>query len=249
MSARYCRPSDILTDGATVTVSAGSAASLYPVANIKDRKAHTVARSSSTTISYQAVFSGSKTLQAVALINTNATAALLTNGAGFSHAIAIPTTPEDTLPKDPWLDLTGLALTSSATWTLALTGPSGVALGEWLLVQTLRTMPILWRDLEEDERHQTIVHTTEYGVRNKLGLGVRSRAVRGAMILESFRADMLALQRDAEGPRESFLLVIDDHTNDALYVDLTTDVRTVARMHPRFAGMTVEFTEQQKGWL
>ncbi len=249
MSVLYCRPSDILTPSGTVTVSAGTAESAYPVANVRDRLAHTVVKSTGTTITLQAVFGASKTIQAVALINTNATAAVLTNNAGLNVSIQIPTVPADTLGIDPWLDLRAVALTSSTTWHLALTGPTGVALGEWLLVETVRTMPILWAGLEEDEQHRTIVHTTDYGVRKKLPLGVRQRAIRGGTLLETFRPDLLALQRDAQGDSGNFLLVIDSHQNDALYVDLTTDTRTVSRIHPKASGIPVAFTEQQKGWL
>lgn len=249
MSVVYCRPSDILTDSAVVTVSAGSAEALYPVANLSDRKAHTVAKSTGSSISFLATFAGSKTLQAVALINTNATAATLTNGAGLNLAIPIPTVPADTLGIDPWVDLRGVSLTGSATWTIALSGPTGVALGEWLLVETARVMPLLWAGLEEPEAHRAIIHPTDYGVRNKLPLGVRQRAIRGATLAESFRPDLLALQRDAQGAAGNFLLVPDHTQNDALYVDLTADQRTVSRIHPRAAGIPVEFTEQQKGWI
>ncbi len=249
MSVLYCRPSDIVTPGATVTVSAGTAEAAYPVANVADRLAHTVVKSTGTTITLQAVFGGSKTIQAVALINTNATAAVLTNNAGLNVSIPIPTVPADTLGIDPWLDLRAVPLTGSTTWHLALTGPTGVALGEWLLVETIRTMPLLWAGLEEDEEHRTIVHLSDYGVRNKLPLGVRQRAVRGGTLLETFRADLLALQRDAQGQARNFLLVLSDSKNDALYVDLTTDGRTVSRIHPKASGIPVAFTEQQKGWI
>lgn len=249
MSTVYCNPSDILTDAATVTVTTSATAAGYPVANISDRLAHTVAKSVGTTITYQAVFSGAKTLQAVALVNTNATAVTLTNGAGLSQALTIPTTPEDGLPLDPWIDLRGLGSTSSTTWTIALTGPTGVALGDWLLIQTLHTMPIRWIGLEETEAHRAIVHETDYGVRLKLGLGVRQRAVQGNVVLESFRASLLALQRDAEGPRRSFLLVMNDADHEGLYVDLTTDARVVMRRHPRISEIELVFTQQQNGWL
>lgn len=245
----YCRPSDIVTAGATVSVIAGAAAAAYPVGNLTDRRAHTVARSTGTTISYRAVFGAAKTIQAVALINTNATAATLTNTAGLSQAITIPTTPPDGLPLDPWKDLRAASSPTSTTWSLALTGPTGVALGEWLLVETLREIPLLWRGLDQTEAHGTIQRQTDYGVRLSLGLGVRQRVVEGSLIHETFRPSLLALQRDAEGPRRPFLLVLEPAQPECLYVDLTTPARTVSRRHPIASGADLIFTEQQKGWL
>lgn len=247
--ALYCRPSDILTDAATVSVTSGATAAAYPVANISDRKAHSVAKSSGTSITYRAVFGGSKTLQGVVLVNTDATAVTLSNAAGLSVSIAIPSTPEDGLHLDPWIDLRDVANTSSATWNIALTGPSGVALGEWLLIETWRDLPILWDALQEGETHGTILHVTDYGVRLKLGLGVRQRVVTGRTIHDSFRASLVALQRDAEGPRSAFALILDQAQNDALYVDLTDDTRSVNRIHPRASNIPLAFIEQQKGWL
>lgn len=245
----YCRPSDILTDAATVSVVAGATATDYPVANISDRKAHSVAKSTGTGITYRAVFGVAKSIDAVALINTNATAVQLTNSAGLNVAIPIPTTPEDGLNIDPWIDLRAVANTSSTTWNIALTGPTGVALGEWLLVDTLRSIPVLWKGLEEEERHATIVHETDYGVRLRLGLGVRQRIKRGRLVRESFRPDLLSLRRDARGVLRSCLLLIDPSQNDALYGDLTTDTQTVERIFKTASGADVAFTEQQKGWL
>ena len=118
-----------------------------------------------------------------------------------------------------------------------------------LLVETLRSIPLLWNGLGEDEQHQTIVHQTDYGVRLKLGLGVRQRVVRARLVQESFRTDLLALARDARGPKSSFLLVLEPTQNDARYVDLTSDVLSQSRLNHHATESVLEFTEQQKGWL
>lgn len=253
--ALIARPSDLVTDAALVTVSAGTAAAAYPVANLTDRRAHTVTRSTGTTITYQAAFAGARTLQAVALINTNATAAVLGVGGGATHTIPIPATPADGLPLDPWLDLRHVANTSS-TFTLALTGPTGVALGEWLLVTALRELKIQWTPNPSDrERHATIVHRTDYGVKLKLGLGVRERGLRGSALGEDVRAEILALERDARGPLRNFLLIPDEDHNDALYVNLATDLREFVYVAPTetvgeyLHAIALDFDEQQKGWL
>ena len=253
--ALYCRPSDIVTADATWSVTAGTADSDYPLTNLSDLLAHTVTKSTGTSISLRATFAAAKALAAVAFINTNATAITLTNGAGLSETVAIPTTPNDDLTLDPWIDLRTLANTSSTTWTIALTGPTGVALGLPLLVTTLRTIEILWDPSPvERERHGGIVHRTDYGVKLKLSLGTRERGLRGLVRGAAVRADLRALERDAQGLQRSFLLIPDEDENDALYVDLTTDLREWLFLAPAAGGGTVhdvalDFDEQQKGWL
>lgn len=245
----YCRPSDIVTDGATVSLTAGAAAAAFPLANLYDRKAHSVFKATGTSCTIRATYGGAKTLQAIALIHHNLAGATVTvtNGAGFSNGLTIPSTPLDALPLDPWESYIGLANTSSTTWDIAISGASAnVAIGELLLIETLRTLRIRWEP-EEDEQHRAIVLETDYGVRQRYGMGVRQRAFRGLAYLEADRADILALQRDARGPLKSFCLVPDSTVNDALFVDLSIDVRTFRRRNPGFTDMALAFREQQKG--
>ncbi len=247
--ALYCLPSDLLQDGATISVTAGTEDTAYPKTQLQDRLSHTVSKVTGTTGTFRATFGGAKTLQAVACINTNATAIQLTNGAGLNQAITIPTTPEDGRQLDPWIDLRALALTSSTTWNVALTGPAGVTLGELLLVQTLRTLKINWEPTpEESEGHQAIVHPTEYGVKLKYGFGVRNRRFAGTTHRDTARALMLSLARDARGELRNFLLIVDDAVNDARYVDFATDLQ-IGRTAPEIASVSLIFDEQQKGWI
>lgn len=248
MKALYCRPSDILTDGATVTLTAGTADANYPLTNVYDRKSHTVFKSTGTTATIRATFGASKTLQAVAFINTNATGITLSNGAGLSETVSIPTTPADTLHLDPWIDLRTVANTASTTWDVALTGPTGVALGELLLVQTVRTLPILW-GMEETESEPAIVHETDYGVELGLGLGVRQRGYAGSVHRETARVDLVSLQRDALGRMKGFLFVRDENVNDAMYMVLATDVLKASQVFNTITNVDFVLREQQKGWL
>lgn len=245
--ALYCRPSDILTPSATITVTSGTEDSNYPRTNLNDRKAYTVAKGTGTGITFKAAFGASKTLQAIACVNTNATAITLTNAAGLSQSISIPTTPEDGHPLDPWIDLREVANTSSDQWSVALTGPSGVGLGELLLVETVRTLPIRWGLTEQDE-HRTSTQSTDYGVRLIYGMGVRQRRVGGALVLLSTadRAALLSLVRDA-GSRYPFLLVLNSSVNDALYVEIDGDASAIVRAYPQLSTSDIAFVEQQKG--
>lgn len=245
------RPSDLVHDEPTWSIAAGAINALYPQSNLHDRLAHTVARASGTTITHRATFGGAQTLQAIALIHTDATAVQITNGAGLNQAMSIPTEPQDGLPLDPWIDLRLLANTSSTQWNIALTGPSGVGVGEILLVETLREIQILLQPApEEREAHGSIRHRTDYGVFLKFGFGVRQRAVRGSRMGETARSEILALQRDARGGLRNFLLIIDDDRNDALYVDLEEDERAFGHLMPldeEIAEVSLIFREQQKG--
>jgi hypothetical protein len=235
---------------------AGSVDSAYPLTNLYDLRPWLVAKATGTSITYRATFGIAQALDAIAFINTNATAIQVTNGAGLSLAVTIPSTPEDTLHLDPWIDLREAASASSTTWDIALTGPTAVALGLPVLVESLRDIQIQWEPQPVDlESHGTIVHSTDYGVKLKFGLGVRGRGLRGKVRGENVRADMLTLERDARGQLYSFLLIRDDDSNDAMWVDLTTDQRELMYVAPTSTegeyvhDMPVEFTEQQKGWL
>jgi hypothetical protein len=254
--ALYSRPSDIVTAGATWSVQAGSVDALYPLANLSDAFVYTVAKSGATTITYRATFAGAQSLDAIAFINTNATAIQVTNGAGLNEAVTIPALPLDGLYLDPWVDLRTVANASSTTWDIALTGPSGVALGMPVLVETLRELKIQWTPNPSDrETHRTIVHVTDYGVKKKLGLGVRYRGLHATALGEEVRDDLLALERDTQGQFKNFLLIRDEDDTDAMLVDLATDLREFLYVAPtETAGqyldsITLDFDEQQKGWL
>lgn len=243
----YARPSDIITDSATISLSAGSAAAAFPLTNVYDRKAHTVFKSTGNTCTINAVFGGAVTLQGIALIHHNLTAVTVTNTAGFSTTVAIPTTPLDGLRLDPWKTFIGLSNATDDDWSVALTGSGATcALGELVLVQTWRELRIRW-GVSEDETHRAIIQPTDYGVRNKYGMGVRQRLVSGLGFLEADRADFLALQRDARGPLKNFLLIFDDQVNDALYVDLDVPTRTYTMDDLGITNVPLRFHEAQKG--
>lgn len=248
------RPSDI--PQAVWTVQSGSAHADHPIANLNDRLAHTLVRSTGTTITFRGTFSGNVTLIAFAFINTNATGITLSNPAGLSQAVTIPAAPLDGHRLDPVILLTGLANRTDDVWDIALTGPSGVGLGVPVPIVTLRDLYIRWEPTSSEfEGHPTIILPTDSGVRIKVGRGVRSRRpLRGLVRSETARTDLLALSRDAEGPLHNFLLIVDDTINDACWVDLTTDEREFQRIAPGVSPATedvydvpVEFTEQQKG--
>jgi len=247
MSTLYCRPSDIITDSATVSLTAGTADSVYPLTKLYDRNAASVFKTTGTSCTIHVVFGSSKTLQGIQFVNHKLAGCTVTvtNGAGFSRGITIPATPQDSLPLDPWDDWRTLANNAHTTWDIAISGAATVvAIGELNLIQTLRTVT-LERAVEDGEAHASSIAMTDYGVRLKYSFGVRQRTFRVRPFWESFRADFLALQRDAKGAHKNFVFVLDSRVNDSLYVDLTDDTRTITRdIAP---GMEWILTEQQKG--
>lgn len=246
MSALYAYPSDTPTPSA-VAWQTGTPDANYPIANVKDRRADTVAKvTGSGTV--RITYGSAKALQGIVLVNTNATAAVVTNGSGLNQAFTIPSMPLDALPIDPWLDLRSilLATRTSTQWDIALTGPGPTFLGEAVMVQTWRVVPLLW-GLTEYETHRGGILTTDYGVRRKWTKGVRQRAVSGRIIAEENRAELIALMRDAHGPIKNFPLILEETVNDALYVDLTVEEQSWSRLAPLASEWEFTFTEQQKG--
>lgn len=257
MSTLYCRASDIVTANATLALTAGTADANYPLTNINDSNAATVFKSTGTNATIQATFGSPQTLQGLAIVNHNLTGATVTvtNGAGFNQSFAIPAKPEDGLTLDPWMDYRSLANTSSTVWTVTITGAATVvAIGELVLIATLRSIEMLIGTggaVQDAESHQAIVLQTDYGVRLRYGFGVRQRRWVFNVFptaANTFRADILSLQRDARGPLKNFLFIFDSTVNDAVYVDLTV-VEHVFQRGPLLAQSIIQLqlTEQQKG--
>lgn len=247
LASLYARPADLLQEAGTWSITAGAADSAYPLTNLYDAKAYTLCKSTGTTITFRITFGAAKTLEAIAFINTNATAIQVTNGAGLSQAVTIPSTPADGRRLDPWIDLRGLSNVSSTTWDIALTGASGVGLALPLLAQTVRTLPILW-GMERTEAHPTIEHVTDYLVAHRYSLGIRARVYQGQVHRETARQDLETLTRGAKGAYTPFLFVPDTATNDAWCVHMTSDL-SAAQQFTSIADAAFTFTEAQKGIL
>src|SRR5688572_24468680 len=99
MATLYCRPSDIITDTGTVSLTAGAADSAYPLVSAYDRNAATVFKSTGTSATIRTVFSGSRTIQGIQITNHKLAGCTVTvtNAAGFSKVLTIPATPADGL--------------------------------------------------------------------------------------------------------------------------------------------------------
>src|SRR5258706_16001763 len=104
MTQIIARNSDLIEPSATLSTTAGTIDSLYPLINAQSPYPWEMARFTGTSGTIRATFGAAKLLQAVGFINTDATAITLTNNNGLSQVIPIPATPLDGRRKNPWID-------------------------------------------------------------------------------------------------------------------------------------------------
>lgn len=239
-SVLVARPTDIITASATLSLTAGTAAAAFPLANLKDTFAHVVFKATGTSCTIRSHWASPVTLQGVMLANHNLAGATVTvtNPAGFSRALVIPANTADGLCLDPWDDYRGLNNTTDDDWDIAISGASAnVAVGELLWVQTWRE---LWLDLGSGryaEEHPAKVHGTDaHPVAHVYGMGTRTRRFGGTTADEVTVTELRTLARGTSGPRKHCVVIPDDGVNDALYGRLTLRERDEAETGPRGSG-------------
>lgn len=253
MSVLYCRPSDVLTSTATLSLTAGAAAAAFPLTNLQDGKAHTVFKSTGTGATIRSTFPAPVTLEGIVLAYHKLAGATVTvtNAAGFSNGLTIPANTLDGHAVDPWEDYRGQSNRTSNVWDVAITGAATVVvIGELLWVQTWRELDVQMgatgRDLQP-----AIVQATDYHPHaNVYRMGSRVRGFTGHTLPETNADDLLALHRDAYGPVRPFPLILDSPDNDALYVHLRSTLHEYVETQHREVGIRevdVEFIEALRG--
>jgi hypothetical protein len=245
----YCLPTDIATASATLSLTAGAAASGYPLTNLADGNPAKPFKATGTSCTIKATFSAPTTLRAISFGPHNlagATVVLSNNGGMGSTPVTIPADREDGLSVNPFL---AFDASTATEWTLAISGAAAdVAIGEVQLIVQMRVMELLL-GAYENEAHPSITHVTDYGVKLKYPLGISQRRVHGTVLLDSDVATFLTLMRTARGQNASFLLVMDSDVNDALLVDLMTDERSVTWItaNSEIGQIDLDFLEVQRG--
>jgi hypothetical protein len=249
-SVLYARPSDNLIGSSTISLSVGAIDPLYPLINLYDNRPDIVSKTTGTTATVRAVFGSSKTLQGISLINHNLYGLTLTvtnNGGMASQNLVIPAIAEDNLPINPWLDLRSVANNSATQWEIAITGAAAnIAIGEILLLETLRTLGVTW-EVELEETHSIIEHRTDYDVSLIYSKGVRYRKFTGQAYLESDRASLTTLNRGSKGRFSPFLLIPDSSVNDSMLVRFAETSRTMSRHNPGFTDQPIVLEESCSG--
>lgn len=249
----YCRPSDILTPEATLSLTSGTANADFPLANAQDKKAHTVFKSTGTAATIRSHWSSPVTIEGIALVYHKLAGATVTisNPAGFSKALTIPANSEDGHCLDPWDDYRDLDDTTDDDWDITISGVTGVVtIGEILWIETLREA-VLDIGPSFDDQQASLIQPTDYHPHaNVYSMATRCRKFRGHCWLATVADDLLSLHRDARGPVRPFLLVPDSDKNDALYAHWATDLQRQVEALARGTGarMTdVEFVEAIRG--
>jgi hypothetical protein len=202
-TALHARYSDILSYGATWSLTSGTINSAFPLANLNDVRADYVAKLAETSGTFRGTIA-STALQAVAIVNCNRPGATITvtnNNAMASQNLVIGAAPTDNIGIQGILDIRA-ATTAATQWNFAIpvgTGP--VAVGKILLISNLRQFLIRSRPkfLETSPR---ILQRTSSGTALGYPKGTRYGGIEFQLMRESERAAYEALRRGSVGPSQ-----------------------------------------------
>lgn len=219
--AVYLRPSGNLTSSGTVSLTAGAAATDYPLTYLYDLDPAYPFKATGTSCTIQIVFGAPTLLECIALINTNLAGATvtITNNAGLNQALVIPAITLGARTRNAWKDLRGLANTTATTWTITITGASAnVAIGELVMGDELREAELAW-GVKYRATHKMIEHRTHYHVPIKFNLDSRYRTFTGTAARDSeVAAELELLNEDSMGGYLGWLFILDEEANDPAFV-------------------------------
>jgi hypothetical protein len=217
-TALVSRYADLLSFGATWSLTAGTINSAFPLANLNDVRADYVAKLAETSGTIRGTIA-STALQAVAIVNCNRPGATITvtnNNAMASQSLLIAAAPSDNIGIGGILDIR--AVTTAATqWNFAIpvgTGP--VAVGKILLISNLRQFLIRSRPKFRDTSPY-IGQRTSSGTPLGYPKGVRYRGLEFQLMRESERSAYETLRRGSVGPSQPCVVWPKPSVNDFLY--------------------------------
>lgn len=246
----YCRPADIVTADATVALTSGTANAAFPLVNLYDLNPAKVFKATGTACTIRLTYGADQALEAIALITHNLVGASVTvtnNGGMATQTITIPADAEDGLSVDPFLDLRFVANAVATQWNIVITGASAnVAIGELLAIETLRDMEV-GRELRRGDLIPQRLNVTAHGIKLIYPLGVRTHRIAAMTILESLRADILALWHGALGMRRGFLVIPDLNVNEAYFMRFAADDFPWMHTTDEMTDMTIAFEDVGRG--
>lgn len=238
-------PGDDVVWTAAVSMSNQNAA--YPATNIKTADPALVAKSTTTSTAITINCGSNVTPVAIALINTNATTAVITNAAGLNQAITIPAVQLDGQRVHGWKSLVGLANVTDDIFTVTISVPSGVVwIGRIALVLAVQTVNWAYGPTFGVSRPGNTIIQTRLGSVMVHDAGIRTRFAEFTFTLDEDMAMWRALEQSAKGPVLPFLFIPFADTNDSWWVRLPDGFKAQF-VEPGYTDVPLRFEELSSG--
>jgi hypothetical protein len=230
---------------ATVTSSVAPLTS-YSLDTLKSGQPAARVRWGTGTVTITFTFSGSKTanLLAIPVSNLAGSVLTLTNGAGLSQAITLPTLPADGIPLTAIATFTS---SSHAVWNLVISGnAANVILGGCIWLGTYKELDRNFRySFREIEDARGVGHENEYGTEYLVPYDTINRRFQCSFATSDTGAEQLRLwQRD--GRWRPCLFWPDPSVNDA-YIGRWETGLSLERHYPNYNPTSLVFRELGKG--
>lgn len=226
----YCRPTDIVTSGATITASAADSG--YPASLLGNKNPAHPAKLTDTSGWFLFTFLAAQALDLVALIQHNLDQGLAVYLQGnssdswgappLSVAFTIPAIRADNFRQNVYLDLSAVSPRSYQFWRVYVSGTNtyNIAIGEVLLIETKRTLsPNIRASFTRELTHPVIEHKTDANVSTIYDLGISWETIRCTIKNTAAGADSQeTLFRSSGGRSQPFFFNQDPGTTEPLYV-------------------------------
>lgn len=248
MPPLYCKPSENVAPNATWAVTAGAANALYPVDNVKNLDPSNPTKSTGTSYTIRATFGAAQVIKVAQFVmhNLGGRTITITNNSGLNTTLIPAADYADGFPEFAWKDLRGLS-NSATQWTFAITVAAGIVhLGELVLWQEARFLPLLW-ELEHGPRRLAHKNVTDWGYEHYYDRGIRERVVSAKLIDGDYRNALLELEADAHGCVKQFPMILEDTTQESYWVRFAKDEFFVGRDAPNISPMTFQVQETGLG--
>ncbi|MGE3175924.1 MAG: hypothetical protein AB7O32_00525 [Vicinamibacterales bacterium] len=231
----------------TATVSMTDEDADYPATNVQHWNPARLAKATASSTTVTIDCSGNVTPVAVALINTNATSAAISNAAGLNQAITIPALEADGQRIHGWQSLIGLSNVTDDIFDIDLSRPSGVVtIGRIALVVQVYDVNWVPGHVVGIDRPGNVALRTRLGTVIVHDAGIRVRSVDATFDLAEDAPVWRGLERSAKGEALPFLFIPDDTQNDAWWVRLDPSFRERSGL-PGFMSLPRRMTELSSG--
>lgn len=219
--SRYAAPLNewVVPEG-TLSWASGTVDASYPASEAKDGDSASATKITGTSGTLRATLGGSRLAVGAAIFWTNATSISLQNGAGLNVAMTPMARDGDGYINASWIDLTGIALTTSNVWdwVLSKSGSQPIEVGEIRLVKTWSDIPLLYGIKTARRRPGNELLTTRLGSELEWVSNVRAEAWGGTLNQHDYLDAMRELEAQSSGSRMPFVLIPNTTINRAVLV-------------------------------